>query len=92
MHRRLWTVAAVPLLATFAVATPAQAAVSTVARVNFQPAASAVPAGYTADTGLPFDAARGSGWVRQDSLGGARVPLDLTRNTRDRAGPVWTPG
>ncbi len=86
MHRRQWTLAAVvPLLTTLVVAAPADAAVTPVAKVNFQPAAAAVPAGYTADTGLPFDAGRSSGWVRQDSLGGARVPLDLTRNTRNRA-------
>jgi Big-like domain-containing protein/strictosidine synthase-like protein len=63
------------------VATPAHAAVTALARVNFQPASSAVPSGYTADTGAAFDATRGSGWVRQ----GTQTPLDLTRNTRDRA-------
>jgi hypothetical protein len=33
------------------------------ALVNFQPASFATPAGYQADTGLAFDAARGYGWV-----------------------------
>ena len=57
-----------------------------VANVNFQPATSAVPAGYVADTGAAYDATRGYGWIRQDSVGSATpVPLDLTRNTRDRA-------
>ncbi|WP_433293588.1 Ig-like domain-containing protein [Actinoplanes sp. CA-030573] len=51
------------------------------ASVNFQPASSAVPAGWTADTGAAYTAARGSGWVRQDN----GATLDLTRNTRDRA-------
>jgi hypothetical protein len=86
MHRRQWTVAAVvSLLAPLAFAGPAQAAVTPLAKINFQPAAGAVPAGYTADTGLAFDTARGSGWVRQDSLSGTRVPLNLTANTRNRA-------
>jgi Bacterial Ig-like domain len=85
MDSRRWTLVAVAALAgPLAFAPPAAAAVTPVAKVNFQPAASPVPAGYTADTGAPFDAARGSGWVRQDSLSGTHVPLDLTRNTRDR--------
>ncbi|MEV6303372.1 Ig-like domain-containing protein [Actinoplanes sp. NPDC051861] len=83
MHRRVRTVVVALLLPLGALvpASPARAAVTPVAKVNFQPAASAVPAGYTADTGAAFDAARGSGWVRQDN----RAPLDLTGNTRDRA-------
>src|SRR4051812_33499206 len=83
MHRRRWTVAAlVSLAAPLVFAAPARAAVTPVVKVNFQPASSAVPAGYVADTGAPFDGAKG--WVRQDSLTGTHVPLDLTRNTRDR--------
>ncbi|AGZ43442.1 Ig-like domain-containing protein [Actinoplanes friuliensis] len=81
LHRRLWIVAVAALITPFAVVTPAQAAVTPVAKVNFQPAAVAVPAGYTADTGLAYDAARGSGWV----VSGTHDPLDLTRNTRSRA-------
>ena len=79
MHRRLWILGVLfgPLL----VATPAHAALTTIAKVNFQPATSAVPSGYTADTGAAYDATRGSGWVQQ----GTSTPLDLTRNTRDRA-------
>ena len=54
--------------------------------INFQPASSATPVGYQADTGAAYSAARGSGWVREDSLGGGdATPLDLTPNTRDRA-------
>ena len=54
-------------------------------KVNFQPAGAPVPTGYTADTGLGFDAARGFGWVREDSLGSAtHVALDVSRNARDR--------
>ncbi|WP_203781112.1 Ig-like domain-containing protein [Paractinoplanes rishiriensis] len=79
MHRRLWTVAL--LIVPFLYATPAAAAVTPVARINFQPASSTVPSGYTADTGAAFTAARGSGWV----VSGSQTPLDLTRNTRDRA-------
>jgi endonuclease/exonuclease/phosphatase family metal-dependent hydrolase len=45
-------------------------------KVNFQPAASPVPSGYLADTGLPF-AARGNGW----SYG---WNADNTTQTRDR--------
>jgi hypothetical protein len=86
VNRRSWIVAAVAaLMGPLAFAMPAHAAGTPVAKFNFQPAASAVPAGYTADTGAAYDAGRGYGWVRQDSLTGTRVPLDLTRNTRDRA-------
>ncbi|WP_433718441.1 Ig-like domain-containing protein [Actinoplanes sp. CA-051413] len=81
MRRRLWTVAVAALVAPFAFVAPAHAAVTPVAKVNFQPAAAAVPAGYTADTGLGFDATRRSGWV----AAGTHDPLDLSRNTRDRA-------
>jgi Bacterial Ig-like domain len=80
MRRRLSLTLAL-LLLPLAVATPAHAAVTSLLKVNFQPAASAVPAGYTADTGAAFDDARGWGWVRQ----GTATPLDLSRNTRDRA-------
>src|SRR4051812_15555443 len=74
---------AAPLLV--ALPASAQAAVTSVAQVNFQPAPSAVPSGYVGDTGAAFDATRGYGWIRQDSLSATHVPLDLTRNTRDRA-------
>jgi chitodextrinase len=54
-------------------------------KINFQPAGVPVPAGYTADVGLPFSVARGFGWVRQDSLGpGSHVGLDVSANARDR--------
>ncbi|GBF06812.1 glycosyl hydrolase family protein [Deinococcus aerius] len=54
--------------------------------INFQPASSATPPGYTRDTGAAFDTARGFGWIREDSVGtGTSVPLDITPNTRDRA-------
>ncbi|GAA2635538.1 Ig-like domain-containing protein [Paractinoplanes durhamensis] len=82
MRRRSWIVAAVLVVSGLTLpARPAAAAVTPVAKVNFQPAASAVPAGYTADTGAAFDAGRGYGWVQR----GTSTPLDLTRNTRDRA-------
>jgi hypothetical protein len=82
MRRRSWIAVATLVLAGSAVpGAPAAAAVTPLTKVNFQPAGSAVPAGYTADTGAAFDAARGYGWVRR----GTSEPLDLTRNTRDRA-------
>ena len=62
-YRRWWIVGVAVLVAPFVSVTSAQAAVTPVAKVNFQPAASAVPAGYTADTGAAYDTARGSGWV-----------------------------
>ena len=58
------------------------------ARVNFQPDSAPVPARYTKDTGLPYDSARGYGWVTQQSVAqaphGAHAPLDMTLNSRDR--------
>jgi NPCBM/NEW2 domain/Bacterial Ig-like domain (group 2)/Bacterial Ig-like domain len=54
--------------------------------INFQPLSSAVPVGYTADTGLAYSDVRGYGWVREDSLGAApATPLDVSPNARDRA-------
>jgi glucose/arabinose dehydrogenase len=78
-------VAAITLAALCA--PPAAAVVVTpLVRVAFQPAASPVPAGHVADTGAPYDAARGSGWVRQDALRLPEpTPLNLASNTRDRA-------
>jgi PKD domain len=55
-----------------------------VAKVNFQPAAAPIPAGYIVDSGVAYSAATGMGWIRQDSLTGVHVPLDLTQNTVDR--------
>ncbi|MCY1136885.1 Ig-like domain-containing protein [Actinoplanes sp. Pm04-4] len=81
MGRRLWVAALLVTAGIVAPAAPATAAVTPVAKVNFQPAASAVPSGYVADTGAAFDAGRGYGWVQR----GTATPLDLTRNTRDRA-------
>jgi hypothetical protein len=63
--------------------TPARAA-AFAAQFNFQPAAAPAPAGYTVDSGIAWDATRGFGWVRQDSLSGTHVPLDVSPNTRDR--------
>ncbi len=54
-------------------------------KINFQPQSSAVPAGFTADTGAAYTADRSYGWVTQASAGTASaVPLDLTPNTRER--------
>ncbi|WP_052351592.1 Ig-like domain-containing protein [Deinococcus pimensis] len=54
------------------------------ARVNFQDKNVTAPEGYAADTGAAYDAARGYGWVRQDSLNGTHVPLDMSAWTRTR--------
>jgi N-acetylneuraminic acid mutarotase len=54
-------------------------------RFNFQPAAAVVPAGYTLESGLGYDAGRGFGWVRQDSLASAtHTALSVAPNARDR--------
>jgi hypothetical protein len=77
---RRWVVAALLALAgPLAIGTPAAAAVTPVTKINFQPASSPVPAGYVADAGAAWNGT--SGWIRPDT----RAPLDLTRNTRDRA-------
>jgi N-acetylneuraminic acid mutarotase len=63
----------------------AAAAVATPIKFNFQPAASAVPSGYTLDSGAAYTDAAGYGWVTQASLSSqTHTPLDLTPNTRDR--------
>ena len=54
------------------------------ARFDFQPATSTVATGYTADTGAAFTAAVGRGWV----IPGTSTPLDMTAQTRDRAGTI----
>lgn len=55
------------------------------AKINFQPAGSPIPSGYTADTGAAYSSTRGFGWVRQDSLSSStHVPLDVSPNVRDR--------
>ena len=54
-------------------------------KVDFAPAASAAAAGYAKDSGAAYDAAAGSGWVREDSLQGTHVPFAVPLNTRDRS-------
>lgn len=54
-------------------------------KFNFQPNASATPAGFVKDFGLAFDLSRGYGWVTEASLsGGSHIGLDLQPNSRDR--------
>ena len=54
-------------------------------KINFQPAASATPAGYTADSGAAFNATSGIGWVTQASASAATpTPLDVSAYTRNR--------
>ncbi len=70
--------------ALIAVVAPSQALVNV--KINFQPDASATPAGFNKDIGLPFDAARGFGWVTEASLASpSHTGLDLRPNSRDRA-------
>ncbi|TNM64719.1 hypothetical protein [Deinococcus radiopugnans] len=49
-------------------------------KFNFQPAGVTAPAGYTADTGAPYNDERGYGWVAQTG----HAPLDVSDNARDR--------
>ncbi|GGH18117.1 hypothetical protein GCM10007352_28640 [Mucilaginibacter phyllosphaerae] len=58
------------------------APVSQLVNINFQPANTTIPAGYLADTGLPFDAARKYGWL--DATTGQ--PVSLQANMRARSG------
>lgn len=60
-----------------AVSATAASAAPTSAQINFQPASAPVPAGYTVDSGAPFNGT--SGWQGTDG-----TPLDMTTNTRDR--------
>jgi len=74
-----------PLDPVTGISDTAQLVGATSATINFQPAGATVPTGYTKDTGAAYDATRGYGWVRQDSLSSTtHVPLDITPNTRDR--------
>jgi len=50
--------------------------------INFQPANAAIPAGYQADTGLPFSAARKYGWIDPST----KAPVSLQANMRLRSG------
>lgn len=75
-----------PFAATFTTGAALPPVGTALALINFQPQSSAVPPGYRADVGLPYDAARGFGWVTASSLSSAtHTPLDLSPNTRDRA-------
>jgi hypothetical protein len=56
--------------------------VSQAVNINFQPATATVPAGYLADTGLPFDSGRKYGWI--DPV--TKLPIDLQANMRVRSG------
>lgn len=64
--------------------TSAQAFPMTPVRINFQPAAAPIPAGYTPDSGNPFGVRAGTGlsfgWV---TVGGG-TPQNMTGETRDR--------
>ncbi|MXV51303.1 T9SS type A sorting domain-containing protein [Pedobacter sp. HMF7647] len=50
--------------------------------INFQPASVTPPAGYKADTGLPFDATRKYGWISPTT----GQPVSLEANMRLRSG------
>lgn len=54
-------------------------------QINFQPSTANLPAGYIKDSGEAYDATRGYGWVRQDSLQSAEhKPLSVAKYARDR--------
>ncbi|NJM07442.1 choice-of-anchor D domain-containing protein, partial [Candidatus Gracilibacteria bacterium] len=59
---------------------PASSGSNVTAKINFQPDSATVPTGYTKDSGLGFDAARGFGWVTP----GTNNPLSLAAQTRER--------
>ncbi|NAZ84809.1 Ig-like domain-containing protein [Kineococcus indalonis] len=63
-------------------AAPAAAAPPTTAQIDFAPAGTAVPGGWTADTGQGYTTARGYGWVAPAS----QTAVDLTAETRQRTG------
>lgn len=83
-----YTVEAVDASGNRAVSTPVGATVDISGinrRINFQPIQAIIPTGYVSDIGEAFDATRGFGWVREDSLGDARrVPLSIVPNSRER--------
>lgn len=54
-------------------------------KINFQASKAALPAGYIKDSGEAYNAARGYGWVSQDSLTSAtHTPLSVAAYARDR--------
>ncbi|WP_412030217.1 Ig-like domain-containing protein [Deinococcus yunweiensis] len=56
-------------------------------KVNFQPTTTAAISGYAVDSGAPYNDTRGYGWITQATATAAtasHVPLDLSKNTRDR--------
>ncbi|WP_156103434.1 hypothetical protein [Deinococcus sp. YIM 77859] len=68
---------------------PAQTGPFPAERFSFRPAAfnSVTPPGYTPDNGLPYDEARGYGWITETSArSAAPVPFNATPNTRNRRG------
>ncbi|TFF39837.1 malectin domain-containing carbohydrate-binding protein [Mucilaginibacter psychrotolerans] len=50
--------------------------------INFQTSSTNTPAGYLADTGLPYDATRKFGWINPNT----KQPVDLQANMRLRTG------
>jgi len=73
-------------IAALVVGAPAPAIAADVAvKTNFQPAATSAPLDYTLDGGAAYTDARGSGWVREDSLRKAtHVALDVSANAVER--------
>jgi len=50
--------------------------------INFQPSTTTIPAGYVADTGLPYNLTRGYGWADFTT----KQPIDNQENMRLRSG------
>jgi hypothetical protein len=57
-------------------------AVPAATNIDFLPTGSAVPVGFTADNGLPYDATRTYGWITPVT----KVPVNLSANMRLRTG------
>jgi RHS repeat-associated protein len=59
------------------------------AKISFEPPGAPVPTGYTADDGEAYTSGLGRGWVRQDSLAGTHVALDLSQPGAQQSGVSW---
>ena len=76
---RIGVVALLGSLLVVGTVAPAEAAVATPFKVNFQSQTAETPAGYVGDYGLAYDATRGYGWTNTSG-----APLSLVSNGRER--------